>query len=225
MLQLTTLCESSTAVALASWQRGKSKWPEIDAHCNTRTHTVRSSWVRLLVLVVCSVFLTHFRLWMHHRVLLVPPVSDEPEKSLLTNSPQPPTALSAWGWGDSSHDYTGIVAQPDTIHLNRIIMLTNLPAFIEFTVYVFLSVYVSDWTGGVFWWHLFRWGLCCFLYNLGSMFARTKATAIWQASWRHRTNTHEHTCSCASVLGPSECCIFLFCFFCHNSDLFLGKKV
>lgn len=45
------------------------------------------------------------------------------------------------------------------------------------------------WTGGEFWWHIFRRGLSCFLYSLGSMFAGTKATLIRQISWRHRIHT------------------------------------
>lgn len=38
-----------------------------------------------------------------------------------------------------------------------------------------------------------------------------RTLAIWQASWRHRTHTHVNApCSCASMFGSSECCIFLF---------------
>lgn len=159
---------------------------------------------------------TRFLLWLHHCVRLVPPVSDETEKSPLTNSPL--TALTAWSEGASSTDYTEIVTRPDAIHWNLNIVLTKLPSLFVFNAFM-KDVFLQ--TGQDSQWHLFRWGLLCFLYNLGSMSAGTKATAIWHASWRHRTHTWMHHLPVPQCLD-SECYIFLFCivfFFCFFSTI------
>lgn len=107
-------------------QVGRNRWSSL----NQNTHSQKLT-LQLSVFVCFSVFLSHFLLTASLRPA-VPPVSDETEKSPLTNSPQPPTALSAWGEGDSSNDYPEIVAQPDTIHWNLNIILTKLPSFFVF---------------------------------------------------------------------------------------------
>lgn len=61
VLQLSLLCDSSTAVTLASWQTAKSKCPEIDGHrktgttCWSHTHSQKQR-LQLSAFVCFSVF-------------------------------------------------------------------------------------------------------------------------------------------------------------------------